>query len=303
MITQGLLRNAVNKNTYAKYLRQFVEFKRFGSIIGENITLPVSNSNITRFISFLYDKGYPWASIRNYLSSINYFHKINGHPPVCNNPVINYMRQSIQQNSRGTSLLKPISKELLVKIIEGVTNNKNFSTYNKILLKACYMLLYHACLRIGELAISNGNKEHILNRNQVIIKTGKSLKIKFHSFKHSRLAEPSLIVATHSGEYCPVKAMEEYLAIRRQKDSCNALFTNCEGTEIRREEVTDPLQTVISSLGLNKKDYNSHSFRIGRTTDMYTAGVPIRKIKAAGRWKSEAFRKYIRMDTVNLPSI
>ncbi|XP_074650158.1 uncharacterized protein LOC141905243 [Tubulanus polymorphus] len=48
---------------------------------------------------------------------------------------------------------------------------------------------------------------------------------------------------------------------------------------------------LISFLGLPVVSYTSHSFRIGAATN----GVPEPVIRELGRWKSDAFKRYIRI--------
>ena len=50
----------------------------------------------------------------------------------------------------------------------------------------------------------------------------------------------------------------------------------------------------IKKLNLDCRLYNTHSFRIGRCSDLLKMGVPIEKIKLMGRWKSNAVFKYVR---------
>jgi hypothetical protein len=53
------------------------------------------------------------------------------------------------------------------------------------------------------------------------------------------------------------------------------------------------LQTIR---GLSSNDYNAHSFRIGAATTAAMLGKNYDEIKYMGRWKSDSFKKYIRMD-------
>ena len=57
--------------------------------------------------------------------------------------------------------------------------------------------------------------------------------------------------------------------------------------------VTDRLQAILLSAGL-PGDFSSHSFRIGAATSAARAGVPDHLIQVLGRWKSDAYKQYIR---------
>ena len=49
----------------------------------------------------------------------------------------------------------------------------------------------------------------------------------------------------------------------------------------------------VSGLDVNPSDYGMHSLRRGGTIAAWAAGVDVEKIKAHGRWRSEAVRVYM----------
>ena len=49
-----------------------------------------------------------------------------------------------------------------------------------------------------------------------------------------------------------------------------------------------------SKSNYNPDCYNSHSLRIGKATDMAKVGCSDYDIKSASRWKTNAFKAYIR---------
>ncbi|XP_074657153.1 uncharacterized protein LOC141910317 [Tubulanus polymorphus] len=53
---------------------------------------------------------------------------------------------------------------------------------------------------------------------------------------------------------------------------------------------------VVMGEGFDVASYTSHSFRIGAATNAATNGVPEPVIRELGRWKSDAFKRYIRIN-------
>jgi hypothetical protein len=49
----------------------------------------------------------------------------------------------------------------------------------------------------------------------------------------------------------------------------------------------------------DSSEYGFHSLRTAGATDAAKAGVSERHIKAHGNWKSDAVRRYMRLDTEN----
>ena len=58
---------------------------------------------------------------------------------------------------------------------------------------------------------------------------------------------------------------------------------------------------LLTTSGLSAFRYTLHSFRIGACTQAIISGVPESQIMQMGRWRSYAFKRYIRMPNVQLP--
>ena len=162
-------------------------------------------------------------------------------------------------------------------------------------------LMYHGCLRICEVLKAVGN-DHALKAENVnfIWENNKmvAVKLTLSSYKHGKEPFPFQIRATFN-KYCPVAAIFEFCKLRG--DKAGLLFVKENKKPVNRNFLVKYLKKWIVKLGLDSNLYNSHSFRIGRATDMARAGVPEQIIKATGRWKSEAYARYIRFDNFTLP--
>ena len=69
---------------------------------------------------------------------------------------------------------------------------------------------------------------------------------------------------------------------------------------LTREMFSAALDKVFTQLHLDKNQFNTHSFRIGAATSAKQAGMADVDIKMLGRWKSEAYQRYIRMSPSDL---
>ena len=58
------------------------------------------------------------------------------------------------------------------------------------------------------------------------------------------------------------------------------------------------LGSVIRLCNLDPNGYKGHSFRIGAATYAAEQGVSDDKIRHLGEWKSDAFKKYIRITSL-----
>jgi hypothetical protein len=58
------------------------------------------------------------------------------------------------------------------------------------------------------------------------------------------------------------------------------------------------LNLSLTWAGLDTNTYKSHSFRIGAATHAASLGYADSEIQAMGRWKSSAFKRYVRIPKV-----
>ena len=86
------------------------------------------------------------------------------------------------------------------------------------------------------------------------------------------------------------------------KHRCNAneaFFLNCDGSLVKRSQLVHIMKHQLASLAYDPALYNTHSFRIGRATDLATKGYSEAQIAIRGRWKSNAYKKYIKPTFIN----
>ena len=96
------------------------------------------------------------------------------------------------------------------------------------------------------------------------------------------------------GAVCAVTAMRAFLQLRSNEPKTAPLFTFSDGKVLRRRHLTVFLRAFMVKIGEASGEFAGHSFRIGGATDLALAGVPDHEIQAAGRWTSEAFKRYMR---------
>ena len=56
------------------------------------------------------------------------------------------------------------------------------------------------------------------------------------------------------------------------------------------------LRDCIGKIGLDPKLYSTHSFRCGKSTLAFQAGIHPDKMKLLGDWKSECYKEYLNFD-------
>ena len=262
---------------------------------GQHTAYPYSIYNIMSFLSFLQSKNYRPSTIQSYLSAISFGHKIRGFQDPQDSFLLNKFMIGIKRMSTASDQLQPITVQRLTELI-GLVETLRTTSYIKKLLKAVFSLLYHGCLRISELAKS-GRADHALRHHQAKYQfsfpRGKPTSVTLHlnSFKHSKEPVKIKIMSSSDPMICPVQLLDNFQNIRPHS---TYLFCEQNGNPISRSFVVRWLNKLVAKSSFANLKINTHSLRIGRTTDLALAGASDAYIRQAGRWSSNAYLKYIR---------
>ena len=164
--------------------------------------------------------------------------------------------------------------------------------YLRTLYKTIFLVCFYACLRVSEAVIS-ANDKHTLTIGQ-ITRTRAGFTITSGGDLPIFCLTPSL------DPYCPVSSLDKYLSIRGR--TLGPIFVNQSGIPVNRQ-LAQFLKACVSMCGLPVSNkYSTHSFRIGRATQLPFEQVPEDQIRQIGHWKSNAYLKYIRHQHLTLPS-
>ena len=185
----------------------------------------------------------------------------------------------------------PISLELVDKLCGSLTYTCTHK-FDIKLYSSMYLMAFFGFLRVGEIAVSNGNYDNLLTINSVQFNhTGKSVLVSFVKYKHSKGRIHTLSISARSHN-CPVQALREYIILRGT--SPGYLYLDQLGKPITRTKFDVQLKKCLRFLRLDPTLYTTHCFRIGAATHAAASGVSDAKIRHMGRWHSDAFKKYIR---------
>ena len=197
----------------------------------------------------------------------------------------------------------PIGKGLLEMILFELQCILDGQWYLLIMYRALFALVYYGLFRVGELAkgthpVKAADVQLARNKNKLrlLLWTSKNL-VPGHSPQQVKITEEvqNNKTAGKFSHFCPFKLTSEFLRIRGgYKNKFEQFFVLQDSSPVTMTMVRTMLKKSIKKLNLDCRLYNTHSFRIGRCSDLLKMGVPIEKIKLMGRWKSNAVFKYIR---------
>ena len=259
---------------------------------------PASVGVFAAFIASLYSRHYAPATLMTYMSALSYIHKLAGKADPTQLFVIKKLLAGAQKLSGKPDTRLPISPSILHKIVDA-TQFIVSSAYLRNMLQSMFLLAFHAFLRIGEITVhSRSWGESIIQLGDVTISNTGIVLIMSH-FKHNTSGRPVTLSISHTNDgYCPVQALSRFLKVRGPFKG--PLFAFANASPVTRNYFCQYLGKALQWAGLDPTKYKAHSFRIGAATTAADMGISETHIQLMGRWKSTAFRRYVRIPMLQM---
>ena len=303
-VVHNLLSASLQKSSVPTYRRAWKLYEEFHISVFEtsHTSLPVLPATLALLVAYLFNRRYASSTVNTYVSAIEYFHRLAGLRDPTKTFYISEMLKGYGKVGYKLDSRLPITLPILVRIME-VSECFCVTQYEFLMFKAMCAMAFFAFLRIGEITVSRRDSVsgNLLQLDQVSRQhSGKgnvvSLIITFTRYKHNYNQIPFSIVLTRQPKACPVQSFLDYVTVRGTEDG--PLFINQDGSPVLRSEFSRTLSSVIQLCNLDPNRYKGHSFRIGAATYAAEQGLPDTKIRQLGRWKSDAFEKYIRITSL-----
>ena len=290
---ETLLHSALASSSQAGYQRSWQLFHAFLSQLNLPMCLPISVSVLALFIAYLVQLNYAPSTISTHVSAIGYVHKLQSLDDPTSSFLIQKLLHANQKRPRSVDSRLPIDKVMLDKLGMALSHTIQ-ATSQRTLYKAMFFLAFHAFLRIGEITVSapGHRNPNLIHFSQIKI-SSYGLELTFLAFKHSN-GRPFVLKVSRCPPSlsCPVAILSKYLAIRGT--SPGPLFIDAAHNPVTRAAFNEQLRTALCFCGFNSKFFKAHSFRIGAASAAAAQGLSDSQIRLLGRWKSDAFKKYIR---------
>ncbi|OWY96263.1 LOW QUALITY PROTEIN: hypothetical protein PHMEG_00033515, partial [Phytophthora megakarya] len=95
---------------------------------------------------------------------------------------------------------------------------------------------------------------------------------------------------------CPVLAAWEHKSHAMQAGPGLALCSFNSSTVLTANSLSTAIKSAVTSVGADPTQFGSHSMRSGGATAMFSAGVDRLTIKLFGRWSSDTYERYTRIN-------
>lgn len=291
-----VLNSSLAPSTIQSYSHHLSEFQSFLLSRGITPNYPQDETVIMSFLLKKKQQNILYSTLQGYVSAVAFAHKIRGLRDPTSTFFFRKFMQGLKRISHIAQQLQPISFSML-RELESLVPSLHTDYYTKTLLRALMSLMYHACLRISEVTVSP-TADHAIKAEDLVF-MGKPplllpqfVSITLQSFKHSKESQTIRVSSSPQKDVCPVTLLGEYYALR---PSSRYVFCHPSGAPLTRTFIMGWLRKLVALSSFSSQRINTHSFRIGRTTDLVIAGkVSDTYIQHVGRWSSSAYRKYVR---------
>jgi len=108
-------------------------------------------------------------------------------------------------------------------------------------------------------------------------------------------------IGKSGNDLCPVAVLLAHLS--RREDKPGPFFQWENGLPLTKSKFLTFVRTAQEKAGLLAKDFAGHSFRIGAATTATMSGLEDSTIQTLGRWKSTAFKLYVKLNPHHLASL
>ena len=245
------------------------------------------------------------ATVKSYVSAIKAVLQNDGYEWSDKNLLISTLVNTSNSHSIHKVRL-PIRKGLLNLLLFELErmfgSATNSQPYLELMYKNAFVFQYYGLLRIGEITqtpaghqILAGNIHKGRNKEKVLILLNSS---KTHDESHEPQAvriSRDVIDKKELHMFSPFEITQNYLDCRGgYYNDDEPYFILPDGTPLSSQQLRKVLKKLLTKLDLDASLYDTHSFRIGRATDLLKYGYSVERIKKIGRWRSNAVYKYLR---------
>ena len=178
---------------------------------------------------------------------------------------------------------KPITLKILIKLTEAL-NKVCFSVYESVLFSCAFSIAFFGYLRIGEIAMSNLNSNHIVKISDVAFDSkAEILYVTIPFSKTDQLGHKTTLILKRSvhTSVCPVNLMLNYFSMRPNVEG--PLFCHMNNKNLTRYQFSKMLRNALAFTGYSPDEFNTHSLRIGAATQSFLNGMDEKTIMANGQ--------------------
>jgi hypothetical protein len=285
----------VSTATQALYTRAWQAFNDFREKLGREAARAAGTDEISDFIGQLSLDGKAPATICGYVAGIGFWHRIKFGFDATDNCVVRQLLKGVRRGNRPPDSRAALHDGLFERFLT-ILPTLVSSQYELLLFRAALAVGFFGFLRVREFtAGSRRDPESPLAVGDVEIVRNSQVRVSIKRAKNNQNGRAQIVCLPASKDRsrpCPVQILSEFKTSR--PPNAQAFLCHFDGSHLTQYQVQSMIKRGSAALGL-KERITSHSLRIGGATTAWLRQWPEEAIKAGGRWKSSAYRRYIRV--------
>ncbi|XP_063781423.1 uncharacterized protein LOC134930666 [Pseudophryne corroboree] len=290
-----LARKAVAPRTLRTYEAAFSEWQAFR--IGKGEAGKNAREELLEYVWQGYSQGRSKAAMSATLAGIAYVAKLRGEEdPTKSFLLSKALKGWAREQATPGDARRPIGRPMLKNLIE-VVSRIAADEYETGLFRLAFSLAFLGAFRVGELvASSKSSKDSGLMAGNVAVEKDRVL-CKIHKSKTDQLGRGRWVTIGRQEEQstCAVTLASDFER-RRPQGPWPQWLVHDSGSPLTRFQFQSVFKKGLRALQLPVGQYGTHSFRIGAATCAEAEGLPASEIKKLGRWKSGAYKVYLRTE-------
>lgn len=276
-----IYRAALSSSTRRTYRASVLQYRRFCAQI-QRQAFPVSRTTLQLYATHWVSTGRKHTSFPSVRSALKDYSSRHNHPWLFDSTRVSTWWKTFTRGLQRAYPHQPKQKNpLTADLIKQIIHNTNRREGENLQLITMTVLAHDGLLRAAELCKL---------RVSDVTRTQAGYTISIHKAKNNKTGPPQTLELSAQGKHSAARYLRKYLRSIPTRDANSRLFS-----QPRRQWIKF-LRTKLADLGLDPTQYSGHSMRSGGATDLWRDGVRPRVIQAYGRWLSDAFWRYIRLN-------
>ena len=298
---------ALAQSTWRAYSTAERAARRCEEEVGILLRMPWGEKEAIIFTWWLMKRNLASSTITQYFSGIRNAHKRSClEPKGLDSTLVKTMLKGKANTEEPRKQKIAMTPGLLLELKRFIIKC-NLPLEDKMLIWAMATLMYSGSLRGGEIMGEEDDEfdpRNILMEEDVrikVMKTGEGRRTKLVSciIKNPKELPGTINLEIEmfktEGKFCPVAAVEK-LRRNRTGNKNKPFMTRKNGKIVTKKWLNGFLKKALAKMvDYENETVSSHSFRSGVATAMARCGYSDEEIQRQGRWRSEAFLKYIRL--------
>ena len=299
---QGYYLNGIASSTRSTYAAGQKLYHNFCSQ-ANTAPIPASESTLLLFVGYLTTLNLSYTTIKVYLSAVQHMHTTVGQHSYFSQQLTPRLQQVLKGIQKAQSATQPsrVRLPITLSIMQDIKQLllQKVQTRDNIMIWVACCLAFFGFLRVSEFTVpAQGQYDDTTHLSIADVSIDNRdfpelLQVRIKQSKTDPFRQGVNIYLGKTGNnICPIRGIVPYLA---QRGSCpGPLFVFQDGRMLTRHLFSTAIDGLLTELQIDKTLYNTHSFRIGEATSAMQANISDVHVQMLGRWKSDAYKRYVK---------